>query len=578
MLDPFAGGGAIPLEAMRLGCEATAIDINPVAWFILKCTLEYPQKLAGQKRPLPDFALRDREFMEAFFTAQGFRKLQVRTFLTALGLIDQLQEPPLTGLGGYQIEESFLQADLAWHVRAWGRRVLADARKHLAPFYPIYADFEPVSDTGRARERQPMRLVPLRDDGSLDIDVLNREFAGRPSPNAPGREWLADPTCPRWVAKPTVAYLWARTVRCKNCRATIPLLKTRWLTRKATKRVLLTLEPNGDRTGVEFGIQADVPVARGNNAVRREHDRKLGVGTMTRAGAWCPCCGKRGTVAMEMEAIRAEGVAGRMGAVMTAVVADTPDGRAYRLPTPDEIERARAATDELAKAFALVPSGLPDEPLPSKEALGFRVPLYGLDRWHKLFTPRQLLALATFLTTIREARPTMRSEGYPQDWCEALIAYLAMGLDRLADRSSGLCRPDPSPAQSGVMHTFARFALPMNWDFIEGVTIAPSSGGFSGAMEWVAKVAEQFQHYQDLPAPNVLRASAVQKVHGEYDAVITDPPYYDAIPYSDLMDFFYVWLRRILRGHSGDSDEAFHEPLGPKWDVDARRWRADRRR
>ena len=57
VLDPFAGGGAIPLEAMRLGCEVTAMDINPVAWFILKCTLEYPQKLAGQARPLPALRL-----------------------------------------------------------------------------------------------------------------------------------------------------------------------------------------------------------------------------------------------------------------------------------------------------------------------------------------------------------------------------------------------------------------------------------------------------------------------------------------------------------------------------------------
>jgi adenine-specific DNA methylase len=72
VLDPFAGGGAIPLEAMRLGCEATAVDINPVAWFILKCTLEYPQKLAGQKRPLPDFAVQDREFMTDYLKAQGF--------------------------------------------------------------------------------------------------------------------------------------------------------------------------------------------------------------------------------------------------------------------------------------------------------------------------------------------------------------------------------------------------------------------------------------------------------------------------------------------------------------------------
>src|SRR3970282_848820 len=81
VLDPFAGGGAIPLEAMRLGCEATAIDINPVAWFILKCTLEYPQKLAGQKRPLPGFILKDREFMEAFFKAQGLSGQALKTRL-----------------------------------------------------------------------------------------------------------------------------------------------------------------------------------------------------------------------------------------------------------------------------------------------------------------------------------------------------------------------------------------------------------------------------------------------------------------------------------------------------------------
>ena len=74
MLDPFAGGGAIPLEAMRLGCEVTASDLNPVAWFILRCTLHYPRLMAGQTRPLPDFALRDRSFVEAFLKAQGVKK------------------------------------------------------------------------------------------------------------------------------------------------------------------------------------------------------------------------------------------------------------------------------------------------------------------------------------------------------------------------------------------------------------------------------------------------------------------------------------------------------------------------
>ena len=85
VLDPFAGGGAIPLEAMRLGCEVTAMDINPVAWFILKCTLEYPQKLAGQTLPLPGFALEDRQFMEAFLKEKKFQGVGLRTLMEQFG-------------------------------------------------------------------------------------------------------------------------------------------------------------------------------------------------------------------------------------------------------------------------------------------------------------------------------------------------------------------------------------------------------------------------------------------------------------------------------------------------------------
>src|SRR5207248_519220 len=105
VLDPFAGGGAIPLEAMRLGCEATAIDINPVAWFILKCTLEYPQRLAGQVRPLPQFALHSREFMEGFFKGAG--KPAKKRLAKDLELVQAGLFPPP-------------DVDLAWHVRAWG--------------------------------------------------------------------------------------------------------------------------------------------------------------------------------------------------------------------------------------------------------------------------------------------------------------------------------------------------------------------------------------------------------------------------------------------------------------------------
>jgi adenine-specific DNA methylase len=494
VLDPFAGGGAIPLEAMRLGCEVTAVDINPVAWFILRCTLEYPRRLAGQHRPLPDFALRSTEFMESFFKGTGrLTRRQLERNLQAVQ--GNLFPAP--------------DVDLAWHVRAWGWWVLQRAREDLGRFYPTVG------------------------------------------------------------GKPTVAYLWARTVACKNCRAAIPLLKTRWLCRKDDKRVLLTLEPDARRTGVVFGVQASVPAASGNTAQRREHDRRLGQGTMSRNGAWCPCCGKPGTVAMEMEDIRQEGLAGRLGTMMTAVVVDGAAGKAYRLPAPDEVELAAEAEKEFGRVFAEIPFGLPDEPLPGKEALGFRVPLYGFDRWSRLFTPRQLLALGTFMRHIRSAAGLMRDNSYPADWVEGVSAHLAMALDRLVDRSSSLCQPDPTPAQSGVQHTFSRFALPMNWDFIEGVTLESASGGFSGALEWVAKVADHASGFGMGSIPRVIQSSAVQGLSGSVDLVVTDPPYYDAIPYSDLMDFFYVWLRRTLHGLSPELDAVFRAPLGPKWDHQA---------
>jgi putative DNA methylase len=111
-----------------------------------------------------------------------------------------------------------------------------------------------------------MRLVPIKEDGTPDIDSLNDEFTP---------EYLEDKRNPRWIAKPTVAYLWARTVTCKNCRATVPLLKTRWLCKKANKRVLLTMEPNVDRTGVVFGVDSNVPAKGGNAAQRREHDKRI---------------------------------------------------------------------------------------------------------------------------------------------------------------------------------------------------------------------------------------------------------------------------------------------------------------
>ena len=547
VLDPFAGGGAIPLEAMRLGCEVTAMDINPVAWFILKCTLEYPQKLAGQTRPLPEFALRDGEFMEAFLKSKDFKGASLRTMLERLG-----HGEGETQLSYLSQEDPIFEADLAWQVRAWGRWVLARARKQLASYYPTYAEYVPLASDSEDSSPPPMQLLEVDAEGVTQIDPLNSAFDA---------DYLKDPRNRRWIAKPTVAYLWARTVICKQCRATLPLLKTRWLCKKERKRVLLTMEPKADGTGVVFGVEPDVPRVGGNAAQRREHDRRAGAGTMSRTGATCPCCG----VIMTMEDIRLEGRAGRLGGVMTSVVVNGMKGKEYRLPTEHERAVGGVTEAQLESLYADIPFGLPEEPTPTKTQFS-GVYNYGFDTWRKLFTNRQLLALGTLVLSIRQLSQELNE--WPARWSEALIANLALVLDRLADYSSATC--SWHNGREVLRNTFARFALPIIWDYTEANPLSDSSGNFIGALDWVSRFGSHAIKSSESAEAPCVQCSSATRVAGEYDAILTDPPYYDAIPYSDLMDFFHVWLRRSTRGLSEEIDAAFSESLGPKWNHEAR--------
>ena len=552
VLDPFAGGGAVPLEALRLGCDVTAIDINPVAWFILKCTIEYPQRLAGQKHPLPEFVMHDAEFMAAFFKAQGFKGATLRTLLQRLGHGDG---------GGSQldliaVEDPLLDADLAWHVRAWGRWVLARARKELAFHYPTYAEFVPLI-AACEYEARPTRLsVEVDESGTPHVDALNAEYDAA---------YLNDPRNPRWVAKPTVAYLHARTVICKQCRAMLPLLKTRWLCKKDRNRVLLTMEYDAARTEVAFGVQTDVHRSGGNAAQRRERDKRIGAGTMSRTGATCPWC----RAIMTMEDIRLEGRAGRLGTAMTAVVVDGPRGKEYRLPTEHERAAAEVTEDQLQAVFATIPFGLPEEPTPkagSGAARAFSVDGYGFDTWRTLFTNRQLLALGEFTRAMR-CLPQQLGD-YPPAWAESIVAMCAPIISRMADRGSTLATWTNDYEQ--IRNTFARFALPMTWDYSEYAPLSDTTGGFLQSVDWVFKVCQHLQSsVQAACSGTSVLGSASSIEVADIDLVVTDPPYYDAIPYSDLMDFFHVWLRRSLAGLSAEIDAAFSRDLGPKWDHES---------
>lgn len=568
VLDPFAGGGAIPLEAMRLGCEATAVDINPVAWFILKCTLEYPQKLAGQTRRLPDFILHDDAFMAEFFKkAKGYSKAENRAALKRLH--DRLKKKSKRKAKNDQRSLQFsqhgeeaageLQADLAWHVRAWGQWVLDRARRELAQYYPIYADFQPIKKDLVAYEHQPMRLLPLKEDGTPDIDSLNDEFTS---------EYLDDKRNPRWVAKPTVAYLWARTVKCKNCRATVPLLKTRWLCKKANKRVLLLMTPNAEGTGVDFGVDSNVVARGGNAAQKREHDKQISAGTMSRAGAKCPICGTISTG----EDIRTATVQNGFHPLMTAVVVEGTKGKEYRVPTPLELDAFNRLAEQSDQVVSTLPEGELVEPIPkgaSRAGGGsaFTVYLYGLTRWKDIFSPRQKATIATFARIARSARRALSEDAYSPDWSEAVTAYLSILVDKLADRESQqciwICTNAEKPSGS-----FGRFALQVTWDFVEVVPWCKSAGGLPGSLNLVAEFVEHASRAATPARSRALKRSVLKTPEGQYDLILTDPPYYDAIPYSDLMDFFYIWLRRMTRDASPEFEEAFRLPLSPKWDYD----------
>ncbi len=502
ILDPFAGGGAIPLEAMRLGCEATAIDINPVAWFIEKCTLEYPQRLAGKKMPLPDFILEKKEFMDKYYEAQGIKLSAKQEKQKSLASFDEENMVFNNGL-------TIPMADLAWHVRAWGWYIFVQTSKEIGYYYPV-----------------------------LDN-------------------------------KPTVAYLWARTVICKNCRATIPLLKTRWLCKKGKKRVALTMEPNSDRNNVVFGIMNNVPMGGRTNAEKMEQDKKLGLGTMGGSGAWCPCCGKPGTIAMTKADIQNylqnTHDSEFHETQLIAVVVDGQEGKEYRTPSKEELELSTIPRNDIEDLYRSIPFGLPREKITTDSKGSTWCTKYGLESWYNLFTTRQLMAIGNFLIQIRNLNDLLKKEDYSEDWIEAIQSYMVIVFDRLINQSSAVSRWNKGGEK--IEGTFARFALPLVWDFAEVNPLASTSGAYLNQLEWVYLFVEHaLKATNKSPGPHVLNQSSIVPVEKKFDVVLTDPPYYDAIPYSTLMDFFYVWLRRTLNGMGPGFDLAFNSPLAIKWD------------
>ena len=444
VVDPFAGGGSIPLEALRLGCDAFASDLNPVACLILKVMLE----------DIPRHGPR-----------------------------------------------------LAEELRAAGAEIKRRAERELADLYP-------------------------------------------PDPDG---------------ATP-IAYLWARTVRCEapKCGAEIPLMRSFWLCRKARRRRALrhrVERPKGKPPEVAFEV------------CEPDADGDVQAGTVTRARATCLCC----SAVLPPQRVRAQLAAERGGADvifdeagrrtggarMTAVVTLKPDekGRHYRLPTDADyaaVLKAQARVAEVLREWeqggkqGLCP--IPDEPTPAGGGSGagraFSVQRYGMLQWGDLFTARQKTALVESVRLVRDQTVGAKRES------------LSIVVDRCANQLSHISRWNVTGEK--IEGTFARQALPIVWDYAEVNPFGNSTGSYDSALGWVVEFMESWPK-SDAGQIQVADATIHPLPDQAASIWFTDPPYYDAVPYADLSDFFMVWLKRVLPNHPllrdpFDSDNA----LSPK--------------
>lgn len=430
ILDPFAGGGTIPLEAQRLGLDVYASDLNPVAVLINKALIEIPPKFRDSKPVFP-----------------GLADSEIRDWKGAEGL--------------------------AADVRAYGEWMRGEAEKRIGHLYP---------------------KATLTDGSHATV----------------------------------VSWIWARTVKCPNpaCGIHMPLVRSWWLGKKAGKEAYViptvvddATAPTGRRVQFDIG-----------------HNPKMGPpdaedGTVARTAAKCIACKSSAPLTY----VRAEGREGRLGAELMAVVADGQRQRLYLPPTNPQIAAANVERPDSAPLGSLPPHGLsPANPQ--------TVRIYGFYEWTDLFTNRQLVAMTTFSDLVAAAREKVVNDCGDTSYADAIATYLGLSTSRCADYWSSIC----SWSNTGEMmrNVFGRQAIPMAWDFAEAMPFSESTGGYLGQIKWVSKVIENLPAGQSLTV--VEQADAATRSY-RGTIVSTDPPYYDNIGYSDLSDFFYVWLRRSLR-------------------------------
>lgn len=312
-----------------------------------------------------------------------------------------------------------------------------------------------------------------------------------------------------------IAWIWARTVTCPNpaCGATMPLVNNFSLSKKRGREAWLKAVPRPEVKRVDFEIRQGPGCPSG--------------GTVTRSGATCLACGSAAPLAY----VRAEARAGRMGRQLVCTIADGNRKRLYLSGSPDQIEASEVER----------PDDIPTTEL-AHNPRAITTANYGITEHWQLFTDRQLVLLTTVADLVGEARAKVIADGGSQEYADAVATYLGLSLGRLANRSSSQSFWNPNGEK--VEQVFSRNALPMIWVYAEANPFSDSSGNYLGQLEYLVDALAK------VPGSGEGRAECADAANPPARppvVVTTDPPYYDNVPYADLSDFFYVWLRRCLR-------------------------------
>lgn len=298
-------------------------------------------------------------------------------------------------------------------------------------------------------------------------------------------------------------------------------------------------------------------------------------GSVTRAVATCSVCGS----VVDAKTTRKLFQEGKARQRMEVVVLHHPKrrGKTYRIASVEDVrifkeaeEYLKDKREKLMLEWGMDP--VPDEPLPLMSGV-FNVPIYGIRTWGDLFNIRQKLTLITFTDKVRQVYVKMLAEGTKEEYIKGVVSYLAIGVERSADYNSSLSRWVSHGEFIG--NTFTRQALPMVWDYFELNPSSQATGDWNSALGWILRVVD---HCSFISSPaNVFQSSATSLPFGDnfFDAIFTDPPYYFNVPYADLSDFFYVWLKRTI-GHL--YPDLFSTPLSPKTNeiVQMEHWDSER--